>query len=211
MLQPAVVASLGTLVLNDHVLKGRWPGWLTGKASDVAGLYAFPLVVVAGAEVARWMWRSRRLAGHDGEATSAAGRPTSRRDRGAVTIHHGIDARSRDAVDRLPAGRCGAAGADRWAVSARWSGAAIATVAAGFTSIKVAQPAGDLYQAGLGALRWLPGAMLDILSGSEPGAPGRAALVRDPTDLVALVALWPAWRTARRRTAAHTVPRLRTA
>src|SRR5690606_16244115 len=42
VLQPAVVTSLGALVLNDHVLKGRWPGWFTGKASDVVGLYAFP-------------------------------------------------------------------------------------------------------------------------------------------------------------------------
>lgn len=45
------------LVLNDRVLKGRGPGPLTGKLSDLAGLYLFPLVLVAswevGARVAR--------------------------------------------------------------------------------------------------------------------------------------------------------------
>jgi hypothetical protein len=151
LLHPAVASSLGTLILNDHVLKDQWPGWVTGKASDLVGLYAFPMVVVAGTEVALWL--GRRRAPHAG-----------------------------------------------WAVPARWTGAVIATVAAGFVAIKLAPPAGDLYQAGLGALRWLPGAGFRALSGGELGAPGRAALVRDPTDLVALVALRPAWRTARRRT-----------
>lgn len=151
VLHPAVASSLGTLILNDHVLKGRWPGWFTGKASDLVGLYAFPLVVIAGTEVALWVGRRR-------------------------TPHAG------------------------WTVPARWAGAVIATVGAAFVAVKLAQPAGDLYQAGLGALRWLPGAGVRGLAGGTPGSPGRAALVRDPTDLVALVALLPAWRTARRRT-----------
>ena len=47
------------LLLNDHVLKAAWPGLLTGKLSDVAGLVVFPLVVVAAWEtvlvgVRRW-------------------------------------------------------------------------------------------------------------------------------------------------------------
>ena len=31
------------LALNDHFLKGCYPGWLTGKLSDFAGLLIFPL------------------------------------------------------------------------------------------------------------------------------------------------------------------------
>jgi quinol monooxygenase YgiN len=32
------IASVATLLLNDHVLKARFPGWWTGKLSDVAGV-----------------------------------------------------------------------------------------------------------------------------------------------------------------------------
>jgi hypothetical protein len=43
---PALLA-LGVLVLNDHVLKHACPSWVTGKASDVAGLFLFPILVAA--------------------------------------------------------------------------------------------------------------------------------------------------------------------
>lgn len=29
---------VGLLLLNDHVLKSAWPGWVTGKLSDAAGV-----------------------------------------------------------------------------------------------------------------------------------------------------------------------------
>lgn len=32
---PAFVASVAVLALNDHVLKARFPGWWTGKISDL--------------------------------------------------------------------------------------------------------------------------------------------------------------------------------
>jgi hypothetical protein len=35
---PAFGAAVAALTLNDHVLKSRYPGWWTGKLSDVAGL-----------------------------------------------------------------------------------------------------------------------------------------------------------------------------
>ncbi|WP_375769846.1 hypothetical protein NR798_02875 [Archangium gephyra] len=40
------VAAMLLVALNDHVLKGAGllPGWLTGKLSDVAGLYFAPLL-----------------------------------------------------------------------------------------------------------------------------------------------------------------------
>jgi hypothetical protein len=59
LLHPLSPVALGLLLLNDHVLKAAWPGPLTGKLSDVAGLVVFPLVVVAAWEtvlvaVRRW-------------------------------------------------------------------------------------------------------------------------------------------------------------
>ncbi|MFG1674366.1 hypothetical protein [Micromonospora sp. NPDC049282] len=45
--QPVTVLALIVLLLNDHVLKAAWPGPVTGKLSDVAGLVlAPPLVAV---------------------------------------------------------------------------------------------------------------------------------------------------------------------
>src|ERR1051326_1994191 len=47
---PVLIAALGLLVLNDFVLKPVFHNWVTGKISDVAGLFIFPLFlsVVAG-------------------------------------------------------------------------------------------------------------------------------------------------------------------
>ena len=42
---PLTVASLVLLALNDHVLKQAWPGWVTGKLSDVVGLVVAPLLL----------------------------------------------------------------------------------------------------------------------------------------------------------------------
>src|SRR5258706_1574205 len=39
--RPAPLAALALLVLNDHVLKARFPGFITGKLSDFAGLFLF--------------------------------------------------------------------------------------------------------------------------------------------------------------------------
>lgn len=47
---PLLLAILA-LALNDHVLKTTWPGLLTGKLSDFAGLFAFPLVVWGGVDL----------------------------------------------------------------------------------------------------------------------------------------------------------------
>ena len=42
---PGFVLALVVLVLNDHVLKQAYPGWVTGKLSDVAGLVVAPLLL----------------------------------------------------------------------------------------------------------------------------------------------------------------------
>lgn len=39
------LASVAVLAVNDHLLKGALPGWLTGKLSDVAGLIFAPLLL----------------------------------------------------------------------------------------------------------------------------------------------------------------------
>lgn len=43
--------ALAVLLLNDHLLKGSGPGWLTGKLSDVAGMVMAPALVAALARV----------------------------------------------------------------------------------------------------------------------------------------------------------------
>lgn len=45
------MVAIGVLVLNDHVLKGAWPGVVTGKLSDVAGLAFFPVVLASAWEL----------------------------------------------------------------------------------------------------------------------------------------------------------------
>jgi hypothetical protein len=62
---PVALLAIAVLVLNDHVGKAAFPGLITGKVSDVAGLAFFPLLLQAGVE-----W-----------AQAAAGRPGARSDR----------------------------------------------------------------------------------------------------------------------------------
>ena len=48
LMAPLPLAALGMLALNDWVLKPSCaPEWLTGKLSDFAGLFVFPLVATA--------------------------------------------------------------------------------------------------------------------------------------------------------------------
>lgn len=49
LVQPWPVVAMAVLALNDHVLKGAGllPAWLTGKLSDFAGIFFFPLLCTA--------------------------------------------------------------------------------------------------------------------------------------------------------------------
>lgn len=50
--RPAVIAAIVLLLVNDHLLKVYAPSWLTGKLSDFAGLFFFPLLRGALIELA---------------------------------------------------------------------------------------------------------------------------------------------------------------
>jgi hypothetical protein len=58
LVHPVAIAALVLLVVNDHLLKGLYPGWVTGKLSDFAGMVVAPLVLVALAQALgprRWL------------------------------------------------------------------------------------------------------------------------------------------------------------
>lgn len=62
LLHPYPLLAVVVLVVNDRLLKGGGvlPGWLTGKLSDVAGLFFFPLLLTALARLAAWPLLRRR-------------------------------------------------------------------------------------------------------------------------------------------------------
>jgi hypothetical protein len=51
LLHPVALVSLAVLVVNDHLLKAAYPGFVTGKLSDVAALALFPIFLVAAREL----------------------------------------------------------------------------------------------------------------------------------------------------------------
>jgi hypothetical protein len=55
LLHPAALLALAALIVNDHWLKAAWPGLVTGKLSDLAGLIVFPLFLVGAVEVGQWL------------------------------------------------------------------------------------------------------------------------------------------------------------
>lgn len=66
LLHPVALVALAILIVNDRLLKDAWPGPVTGKLSDVAGLVVAPLALQAGWEVltwvaGRWTGPSRRV------------------------------------------------------------------------------------------------------------------------------------------------------
>src|SRR5215831_18798280 len=55
LLDPVAIGAVVVLGANDWLLKGRAPGWLTGKLSDLAGLLFFPLLLTALADTLLWL------------------------------------------------------------------------------------------------------------------------------------------------------------
>lgn len=60
-MHPAFVLPVLVLLLNDHWAKAAFPGWITGKLSDVAGLCFFPLLLQAAWEIALRTRPNRRV------------------------------------------------------------------------------------------------------------------------------------------------------
>jgi len=71
MLQPAALAAVVLLVVNDHLLKGLYGNALTGKLFDVAGVFVFPLLILSVAEVLLFVARRPYWASDDGRLVLA--------------------------------------------------------------------------------------------------------------------------------------------
>ncbi len=65
ILHPIAIAALLVMGVNDHCAKAAYPGFVTGKLSDFAGVCFFPFLLVALAELAGFEGRARlsRIAG----------------------------------------------------------------------------------------------------------------------------------------------------
>jgi hypothetical protein len=77
LLHPTSLLALGLLIVNDHILKAAYPGAVTGKLSDLAGLAFFPVLLVGAWEIVlasmgRWHGPSRRTLGVAIGSTAAA-------------------------------------------------------------------------------------------------------------------------------------------
>src|SRR4051812_39291442 len=61
LVHPIPLAAVVLLIFNDHLWKGGGviPGWITGKISDFAGLFFFPVLLTVLVEAA---WRRRGAA-----------------------------------------------------------------------------------------------------------------------------------------------------
>lgn len=64
LFHPLPLAAVAVLAINDHLLKGSGllPGWITGKLSDVAGLFFFPVLLGAIARGALRIGARREVA-----------------------------------------------------------------------------------------------------------------------------------------------------
>lgn len=45
--QPFPLSAIALMAVNDHVLKYKFPGFITGKLSDFCGIFYFPIFLVA--------------------------------------------------------------------------------------------------------------------------------------------------------------------
>jgi hypothetical protein len=140
LLEPLAILAVIVLVLNDHWLKRLYPGWITGKLSDIAGLVFFPLLLQAFWEL----------------TASAFRRP--------------------------------------WKPSPRVLMVCLIITAIAFTLSKTWIPAAQAYRVGLAMLQWPFRALGAVVRGTVIAKPTRVIFARDPTDLIALPALWLAWR-----------------
>lgn len=55
LMHPVVLAAVVALGMNDHILKDAYPGFVTGKLSDVAGMVFFPAFLASAVEWSAWI------------------------------------------------------------------------------------------------------------------------------------------------------------
>ncbi len=134
-LHPLPIAAATTLAINDAALKATWPGAITGKLSDIAGLFVFPIILVCLTELLR----------------RATRRPWQISDVGIV--------------------------------------AACVVTGVTFTVVKTVEWASTAYATSVGALRWPLRATDQLISGNLIPAVVPIDVVRDPTDILAVVAV----------------------
>lgn len=68
LLHPGPLVAIAVLIWNDQIGKAHYPGLLTGKLSDVAGLFFFPLFLQA-----TWEWLFERRGSACRPSVSALG------------------------------------------------------------------------------------------------------------------------------------------
>lgn len=145
LLHPIVAAAVAVLLVNDHVLKAAFPGLVTGKLSDLAGLLFFPLLIVAAWEV-----------------LASLSRPWGGPRLGPLVV------------------------------------ATFATASV-FAAVKLSTEGAFLYAESLGWMQWIGATLVaSVIDGPTPRL-YPVAIVRDPTDLVALVAVLAALAIGLRR------------
>lgn len=128
LLHPVVLAALAVWAVNDHVGKEAWPGLLTGKLSDVAGVIVTPVLFVGVYEL----------------------RPGGRLARPAVVV------------------------------------ACVAAVGAAFVLVELVPAAAEVYERGMGLVRWPVDLVRSALAGQEAAGPVRVQLWSDAPDLLTL-------------------------
>lgn len=56
---PKPLLAVSLMALNDHWLKFQYPGWVTGKLSDFAGLYFTPIFLLALVVSVAWLFSKK--------------------------------------------------------------------------------------------------------------------------------------------------------
>ncbi len=128
LLHPVEIAALVVWAVNDHVGKEAWPGLVTGKLSDVAGVIVTPVLFLGVYEL----------------------RPGGRLTRPAVVA------------------------------------ACVAAVGAAFVLVELVPAATEVYERGMGLVRWPVDLIRSALVGRELAGPVRDQLWADAPDLLTL-------------------------
>jgi hypothetical protein len=60
-IHPIPLAAVAMMVLNDRILKHQFPGWISGKLSDFAGIFFMPLFLCALINVGRNFGQNKKF------------------------------------------------------------------------------------------------------------------------------------------------------